>query len=99
MVIAQRGISLEEFLKLPERKPALEYAEGEVTQKVSPRAHHSALQGELVERINGFARPRRIARAFPELRTSFAGFSRVPDVAVFRWQRIQRDATGRLRQE
>ena len=30
------------------------------------------------------------------MRTTFAGASRVPDVAVYRWQRIPRDASGRI---
>jgi Uma2 family endonuclease len=96
MAIPKRAPSLEEFLKWPEQKPALEFEYGVVTQKVAPNLHHSALQGEMVELINRFARPRRLARAFPELRTTFAEFSRVPDVAVYTWARLPRDETGRL---
>jgi len=94
MAITQDRLTLEEFLKLPERKPALEFENGTVIQKVSPKLRHSTLQGELVERINRFARPKKLARAFPELRTTFGGFSRVPDVAVYLWERIPRDANG-----
>jgi len=36
------------------------------------------------------------AYAFPELRSTFAGSSRVPDISVFRWERIPRDETGKL---
>jgi Uma2 family endonuclease len=94
-----RSMTLEEFLKLPEDKPALEFADGMVTQKVSPKFHHSAAQSEMVEVFNQFSRPRKLARAFTELRTTFAGASRVPDVAVYLWERIPRDASGRLAQE
>lgn len=96
MVIIQEQLTLDEFLKRPERKPALEYEDGAVTQKVAPKSRHSALQGGFLEWINGYARPRRLARAFPELRTTFAGVSRVPDVSVFTWDRIPTDDEGSL---
>ena len=48
MAIARQGLTLEEFLALPEEKPALEYHDGTVTQKVTPKPEHSGLQGELV---------------------------------------------------
>jgi Uma2 family endonuclease len=90
----RRPMELAEFLKLPETKPALEYVDGMVTQKVSPKLRHSILQGELIERINRFARPRRLALAFPELRATFAGESPVPNIAVLRWERIPYDDRG-----
>src|SRR2546427_470977 len=93
---AQQRLTLEEFLKLPEEEPALEYEDGEVTQKVSPQGRHSVLQGELVQRVNAFGRPRKLARAFPELRTTFAGRSRVPDVSVYLWERIPTTSEGRI---
>ncbi len=96
MAITQQHLTLDEFLRLPERKPALEYEDGVVTQKVAPKPRHSGLQGALVERINRYAQPRKLARAFPELRTTFAGLSRVPDVAVYRWERIPTDESGDL---
>lgn len=86
--------TLEEFLALPEEKPALEFQDGVVTKKVSPKGRHSALQFEIAEIFNRFARPLRLARAFPELRTTFAGASRVPDVALYRWERVPLDAAG-----
>jgi Uma2 family endonuclease len=88
--------TLEEFLALPEQKPALEFADGVITQKVSPRGHHSALQADLVVRLNAAARPRKLGAAFPELRVSFSGISRVPDVVLYRWERIPVDESGRL---
>lgn len=99
MAITQAPLTLEEFLRLPEDEPALEYADGEVTQKVSPKGRHSRLQDKIPERINGFAEPKRLAAAFPELRATFAGVSRVPDVAVYLWDRIPRTPDGRVADE
>ncbi|SRR5581483_2160922 len=99
MVVAARGLTLEQFLALPETKPALEYADGEVRQKVAPRPRHSRLQYVLAYRFNAFAEPRRLAMAFPELRTTFAGASYVPDVAVFTWDRLPLDSSGELADE
>lgn len=91
---ATRPVALEDFLRLPERKPALEYCEGRITQKVSPKAKHSVLQTTLATAINAFAVPAKIAFAFNELRATFAGASRVPDIAIYRWNRISRDSSG-----
>jgi Uma2 family endonuclease len=94
MVQAVEPLSLEEFLRLPETKPASEYLEGRVIQKPMPQGKHSTIQGELVSKINGIVKPQRLARAFPELRCTFGGRSTVPDIAVFTWNRIPRDETG-----
>ena len=95
MVVAGRKLTLEEFLALPEEKPALEYVAGAVRQKAWPETQHSVLQTLLCEWINGYARLRKLAIALPEWRTSFAGASHVPDVAVCAWGRIPRDDRGR----
>lgn len=96
MAITQRRMTLEEFLELPEEKPALEYVDGEVVRKVSPQGEHSTLETLLPEWINRFARPRRLAHAFAELRISFGGWSPVPDIAVYRWSRIPFTERGRV---
>jgi Uma2 family endonuclease len=96
MAIARKALTLEEFLRLPEEKPALEYEDGRITQKVSPRLPHAALQFEIASLFNQALRPTRTARAFTELRTTFTGRSRVPDVSVYHWDRIPRDDTGAL---
>lgn len=96
MAVARQRLTLEEFLALPEEEPALEYEDGKVTQKVSPKGKHGGLQGALVELFNRFSGPRKLARAFPELRTTFGGTSRVPDVTVFTWTRIPRDDLGEI---
>jgi Uma2 family endonuclease len=89
-------LTLEEFLKLPETKPASEYIDGEIIQKPMPKGKHSTIQGESVSIINAVVKTRRIARAFPELRCTFGGRSTVPDVAIFTWERIPRDANGEI---
>jgi Uma2 family endonuclease len=91
-----KPLTLEAFLQLPETKPASEYIDGQICQKPMPQAKHSAIQGDLVPSINQVRRPDRMARAFPELRCTFGERSIVPDVAVFSWDRIQRDPAGKL---
>lgn len=81
-------LTLEEFLKLPETKPASEYINGEIIQKPMPKGRHSRLQGKLCAAVNQVAEDQRIAYGFPELRCSFGGRSIIPDVAVFQWARI-----------
>src|SRR5436305_14505160 len=98
MALAPTRLSLEEFLSLPEEKPALEYADGEVTQKVSPKGHHGVLQAEFVERLNVAGRPGKVARAVTELRVTFGGVSRVPDISVYLWDHLPRDSRGRVGQ-
>ncbi|MEH2444893.1 MAG: Uma2 family endonuclease [Nostoc sp.] len=89
-----KPIILEEFLKLPETKPSLEYINGQIIQKPMPQGKHSKLQGKLVTGINEVVESRKIALAFPELRCTFGGRSIVPDVAVFAWERIPIDERG-----
>lgn len=96
MAVQQRQLTLERFLQLPEEEPALEFEEGVAIQKVSPKGQHSALQYRIAELVNRAAEPQRQTRAFPELRTTFGGRSYVPDVSIFRWERIPVDESGRL---
>jgi Uma2 family endonuclease len=88
--------SLEEFLKLPETKPASEYINGNIFQKPMPKGKHSRLQLKLCNSINEKVESQRIAYAFPELRCSFGTRSIIPDIAVFRWSRIPFDADGEV---
>jgi Uma2 family endonuclease len=94
-MVGQR-MTLDEFLTLPEVKPALEYVDGVVTQKVSPQGQHVTLQDEFTQRVNAVARPRKLARAFSELRATYGGLSRIPDVSVYLWHRIPRLPNGRV---
>jgi Uma2 family endonuclease len=96
MTIAVKRITLDEFLQLPETEPASEYINGEINQKPMPQGEHSRLQGKLVSTINEVTEPQKVALALPELRCTFGGATVVPDVAVFRWERIPRTESGRI---
>jgi Uma2 family endonuclease len=54
------------------------------------------LQYDFCALVNMFARPCRLAWAFPEHRTTYSGRSTVPDVTVYTWERVPRDASRRL---
>ncbi|GAX44778.1 hypothetical protein NIES4075_57970 [Tolypothrix sp. NIES-4075] len=90
------SLSLEEFLKLSETKPASEYIDGRIYQKPMPEGKHSTIQTELVSVINQVGKVQKLAYAFTELRCTFGDRSLVPDIAVFEWQRIPLDAKGRI---
>lgn len=79
-------ISLEEFLAMPETKPASEYINGEIIQKPTPRGKHSAIQDQLVGTINSVVEDQQIAIAFPELGCTFADRLIVPDIAPLPFQ-------------
>lgn len=92
MTIARpSSLALEEFLKLPETKPASEYINGKIIQKPMPKARHSRLQSKLIDAINEVTEAKQIAYAFPELRCTFSDRSIVPDIAVLYWQNIKLD--------
>jgi Uma2 family endonuclease len=91
-----QAITLDEFLKLPETKPASEFIDGQIIQKPMPQGKHSTVQLDLGANINLTLKPQRLARAYTELRCTFGGRSIVPDVAVFTWERIPRDPTGEV---
>jgi Uma2 family endonuclease len=67
-----------------------------VTQKVSPQGKHGTLEIDFGALINSYARPRKLARAFTELRATFGGGSLVPDIAVYRWDRVPVDPDGKV---
>jgi len=92
-------LSLADFLKLPETKPASEYIDGQIYQKPMPKGKHSSIQTLLAPAINQVGIPKKIARAFTELRCTFGGRSIVPDITVFSWERIPVDANGEIENE
>ena len=99
MVMVQtpiKTLTLDEFLKLPETKPAREFINGEIIQKPMPQGKHSTVQSDFVSAANIILKPQRIARAYSELRCTFGGRSIVPDIAVFTWERIPRDENGEV---
>lgn len=92
----KQGLTLEQFLKLPETKPASEYINGEIFPKSMPQGEHSRLQYKLCAAINEVVESSKIAYAFPELRCTFGGRSLIPDISVFRWERIPISSSGRI---
>jgi Uma2 family endonuclease len=91
-----RQITLEEFLALPDTKPASEYIDGEIIQKPMPQAQHSVIQGRLLIELALAWRETDVAQAFPELRCSFGGRAVVPDVVVFEEANISYDDNGEI---
>lgn len=89
-------ISLEEFLLLPETKPASEYVDGQIYQKAMPQGKHSTLQIKFSSAINQVGKPQKLAFAFPQLRCTFGGCAVVPDLAVFEWSRIPLNSQGEI---
>ncbi|MGV0023429.1 Uma2 family endonuclease [Phormidesmis priestleyi] len=94
--IPTKTITLEEFLNLPETKPASEYIDGKVIQKPMPQGKHSRLQWKFLSKTNSLVEEQQIALASPELRCVFGGRAIVPDIAVFTWDRIPKDADGEI---
>lgn len=99
MSIASERMTLDEFLAKYEHDRVLEYAQGLVTEKMSPGWDHAIVQMTVGTAINSFARPRRLAFAFSELRVTDedADESRIPDISVYVWDRIERDPAARQR--
>lgn len=93
MVIAQR-MSLEEFARLPEQKPGLEFVDGEVVEKVAPDSHHGVIQMALGFQIGDLADH----VVFSEMRFTFGEPPRayLPDVAIVDLDRIALEADGSM---
>jgi Uma2 family endonuclease len=90
------SLNLEEFLKLPETKPASEFIDGRIYQKPMPQGKHSRLQLKFCDAVNQVAETPKITLAFPELRCTFGNRSIIPDATVFIWDRIPFEADGEV---
>jgi len=75
-----KALTLDEFLQLPETKPASEFIDGQVIQKPMPQGKHSSVQLDLGTVINLALKPQHIARAYPELRCTYPVASRSSNV-------------------
>jgi Uma2 family endonuclease len=91
----REGMTLEEFLELPEDKPYLEYIDGRIEAKVSWQMRQSLLVSRFVEHLNRWAEPARLGLALPILRCTFAGRSIIPDVVFLLREHIEIDEKGR----
>ncbi|MEL6160507.1 MAG: Uma2 family endonuclease [Cyanobacteria bacterium J06627_32] len=89
-------LTLAAFLQLPETQPASEYINHQTIQKPMPQGEHSLIQVALCKAIDQAAETQRIAKAFSELRCVFGNAAIVPDVSIFRWERIPRTPSGRI---
>ena len=94
--VLSQEMTLQDFLQMPETKPASEYIDGRISQKPMPKGKHSRLQLRLCNTINAQAEQQQSAYAFPELRCTFGTRSVVPDVAVFLWGSIPFDTEGEV---
>src|SRR5215218_8055839 len=90
----RENLTLEEFLRLPEEEPPLEYIDGRVEADVSPQKKHGRIELKLSESLDRFAEPGGLGLAIPELRCTFAGRSIVPDVVFLLDDHIAVDDRG-----
>jgi Uma2 family endonuclease len=90
------SITLDRFLTQPETKPASEYINGSIYQKPMPQGQHSRIQLKFCNTVNAITEDKQIALALSELRCTFGNRSIVPDVAVFRWERLPINAEGEI---
>lgn len=96
VVTPTKPLTLEQFLALPETKPASEYIAGNIIQKPMPQWKHSLLRMKLLTFINSILMESSIAIAFPELRCTFCDRSIVPDVVVLKTENIPKDDNGEI---
>lgn len=89
-------LTLDEFLQQPETKPGCEYIDGQILQKPMPQGQHSRIQQKLLNAINCVLEENSTALALPELRCTFGGRSIIPDISVFRWDRLPTNDDGTL---
>lgn len=95
MSITGINMTLEQFLALPDAKPALEYTpescpgEGAtIRQKMRPDVPHALIATALVLHLDEWARASGIGRALLEVTIAVAGHARVPDVGLYRREDI-----------
>ena len=91
-----RGVTLEEFLRLPEidEQPYQEYVDGRVEVKPLPQTKHSVMTRKLLYVTEAYAGPARLGLPFPELRCTWAGRSIAPDVVFLLDAHIETDGDG-----
>jgi Uma2 family endonuclease len=87
-------LTLKQFLRLPEAKPALEYIDGLVVQKAYSGTTRSLLRSRLIAALFTHARPSRLGFPYVSLRCTFGGQSLVSDISFFVPGRIPRDQNG-----
>jgi Uma2 family endonuclease len=96
MAVTPERMSLAEFLRRPETKPAFELRRGVVSQKMPPSGPHGSIQLWFGAQIYNFAELRELAQAFTETRLILGRDTYVPDVSVYLWERVPEDEHGNL---
>lgn len=91
-----KEITLTEFLKQPETKPAQEFIDHKIYTKPMPQVQHSRIQVKLSNAINAVTEDAKIALAFSELRCTFSGRSIVPDISIFTWENLPVNEDGTI---
>ena len=95
MAIVQTGLTLDEFLRQPEEKPALEYLDGVVTRKMSPKGPHGRLRVWASRLFDTAAGDPPAFLTFTELRTNWTNrASLVPDISVYLVERVPTTPDG-----
>ena len=92
-------MTLDEFLALPETKPASDFINGRIIQKTMPSGKHSCLQNELANVINDTVESAKIACALMELQCICGTNAIVPDISVFLWDHLPIDDNGEIADE
>jgi len=91
MTISGQRLTLEEFLALPEEKPALEFADGAITAKMSGDMKRARLAAWLAIRLEvGSPVPDPLV-PFLNARVIFGGRSYVPDAVAYKTSRVPLD--------
>ena len=96
MAVTPQRMTLAEFLKLPEVKPARELRQGVVSQKMPPSGPHGSIQLWFGAQVYYHAELREIAQAFTETRVILGDDTYVPDIVVYRWENVPEDDDGNL---
>jgi Uma2 family endonuclease len=97
----EKWVTLEEFLRLPEidEHPYLEYIDGRIEAKVSPRRKHSSIETKLSAHLDAYSERRGLGGAFVELRCTIAGRSMIPDIVFLSEEHIETDESGEVLEE
>jgi Uma2 family endonuclease len=82
-VIEEQLTGINQFLRLPEFKPSMDYYNGRAIQKMSPRIRHSIIQTEMIYKLGEHTRPLKLGGVFAELRCTLDDTSFVFDLCFF----------------
>ena len=96
MAVTPQRMTLADFLKLPEVKPARELRHGVVSQKMPPSGEHGSIQSWFGAQVYNFGELKGVAQGFTETRVILGADTYVPDAIVYLWDRVPEDENGRF---